>query len=114
MPRELKFIATPEKGEVSAILDQPANARALLVLGHGAGSNMRHSLIADLSDALVRQGMATFRYQYPYSEKGGGGLDGRKVLLATIRSAIEKAKEEAHQSKHAHQQHPLQTEHVRG
>jgi predicted alpha/beta-hydrolase family hydrolase len=96
VPRELKFIATPEKGEVSAILDQPANARALLVLGHGAGSNMRHSLIADLSDALVRQGMATFRYQYPYSEKGGGGLDGRKVLLATIRSAIEKAKEEAH------------------
>lgn len=92
--RELKFLATEEKGEVSAIIDIPDDAHSLLVLGHGSGSNMRHSLVTGLSNALVDVGVATFRYQYPYSERGGGGLDGRKVLLATVRRAIETAAEE--------------------
>ena len=35
------------------------------------------------------------RFNYPYSEKGGGGMDGEKVRLATVRAAIEKAKENA-------------------
>ena len=38
---ELKFLATPEKGEVSALLVLPGNASHLLVLGHGASTNMR-------------------------------------------------------------------------
>ena len=41
-PRELKFIATEEKGEVSALYARPRRAKALLVLGHGSGTNMRH------------------------------------------------------------------------
>ena len=40
--RELKFPATPEKGEVSALLVRPAGASHLLVLGHGASTTMRH------------------------------------------------------------------------
>lgn len=93
--RELRFIATEEKGGVSAILDRPDDARTLLVLGHGSGTNMRHAFIAGLSAALVEARVATFRYQYPYSEKGGGGLDGRNVLLATVRKAIATAAAEA-------------------
>lgn len=84
----LRFLATPEKGEVSALLRRPDDARALLVLGHGASTNMRHAFLAGLSAALADVGIATFRYQFPYMEKGGGGLDGRAVLLATVRSAV--------------------------
>src|SRR6478735_6949445 len=36
MMHEMKFLATPEKGEVSALLVRPENATHLLVLGHGA------------------------------------------------------------------------------
>ena len=39
---DLKFLATEEKGEVSALIAKPDGAEALLVLGHGAGTNMRH------------------------------------------------------------------------
>ena len=93
--RELKFIATEEKGEVSAILASPGNARALLVLGHGSGTNMRHRFMEELSEALNDAGVATLRFNYPYSEKGGGGMDGEKVRLATVQAAIQTAKEYA-------------------
>ena len=84
---ELRFLATEEKGEVSALYARPHGAEALLVLGHGAGTNMRHSFMQDLSDALNDAGIATFRFNYPYSEKGGG-MDGEKVRLATVRAAV--------------------------
>ncbi len=89
--KEITFVATKEKGEVSALLSKPRGAKALLVLGHGAGTNMRHTFMAALSDALNAVGVATFRFNYPYSEKGGG-MDGEKVRLATVRAAVEKAK----------------------
>ncbi len=39
---ELRFVATPEKGEVSALLVRPRNATHLLVLGH-AGLRGHHT-----------------------------------------------------------------------
>ena len=84
---DLKFLATEEKGEVSALIARPAGADAMLVLGHGAGTNMRHAFMQGLSDALNDAGIATFRFNFPYSEKGGG-MDGERVRLATVRAAV--------------------------
>lgn len=93
-PKELKFVATEEKGEVSALYARPREAKVLLVLGHGSGTNLWHRFMQELSDALNDVGIATFRFNYPYSEKGGG-MDGEKVRLATVRAAVEIAKKEA-------------------
>jgi uncharacterized protein len=90
----LKFVATPEKGEVSAALARPSTARSLLVLGHGAGSTASHPLVVGLSEALNRLGVATFRFNYPYSEKGRG-MDSEVVRLATVRAAVATASERA-------------------
>ena len=93
--KELKFTAHEEKGEVSALYLRPRGAEALLVLGHGAGTHMRHTFMEELAQALAAAGVATFRYNYPYSEKGGGGMDGEKVRLSTVRAAVAAAARQA-------------------
>lgn len=86
-PKELKFVATPEKGEVSALLIRPSGATHVLVLGHGASSNMRNPMLTTIAERLAGVGIATLRYNFPYSEKGGG-RNSNETCIATIRSAV--------------------------
>jgi predicted alpha/beta-hydrolase family hydrolase len=91
--KELKFIATPEEGEVSAILMTPEGATHLLVLGHGAGADMRHITLQTLAERLADVSIATFRYNFPFMEKGRS--TGRQdVSITTVCSAVEAAKEQ--------------------
>lgn len=94
MTKELKFNATSEKGDVSALMMRPDNATHLLVLGHGASSNMRTPMLTTIAERLADQGIATFRYNFPYSENGRG-RDPNPVCVATIRSAVKAAREAA-------------------
>ena len=87
---ELKFLATSSKGEVSALLMRPDDATHLLVLGHGASSNMRTPLLQTIAEHLASQKIATFRYNFPYSENGRG-RDSNPVCVETIRSAVKAA-----------------------
>lgn len=85
--KELKFIATSEKGQVSALLIRPADAGHLLILGHGASVNMRHVTLQTIAERMADAGIATFRYNFPYSENGVG-RDSQEVCLTTVRSAV--------------------------
>ena len=88
--KEMKFLATPEKGEVSGLLIRPGDATRLLVLGHGASTNMRHATLQTIAERMADEGIATFRYNFPYMEYGKG-RDSQEVCTATVRSAIEAA-----------------------
>jgi predicted alpha/beta-hydrolase family hydrolase len=91
---ELKFLATSSKGEVSALLMRPEDATHLLVLGHGASSNMRTPMLTTIAEHLATQKIATFRYNFPYSENKRG-RDPNPVCVATIRSAVRAARKVA-------------------
>lgn len=82
------FEATTEKGMVSSLLLRPEGARWLLVLGHGASTDLRHTTLQTIAERLADVGIATFRYNFPYMERGGGGRDSLAVSLATVRSAV--------------------------
>jgi predicted alpha/beta-hydrolase family hydrolase len=84
---ETRFLATPDKGEVSAILIRPERASYLLVLGHGASTNMRHATLQTIADRLAEYRIATFRYNFPYMEHGRG-RDSQGVCVDTVRSAV--------------------------
>lgn len=85
---ESRFMATAEKGEVSSLLLRPEGARWLLVLAHGASTDLRHRTVQTIAERLAEVGIATFRYNFPYMERGGGGRDSQAVTLTTVRSAV--------------------------
>jgi predicted alpha/beta-hydrolase family hydrolase len=87
---ESTFLATPEKGKVSALLLRPEGASHLLVLGHGASTDMRHTTLQTISERLADVGVATFRYNFPYMEHRKA-RDSQAVCTATIRSAVSAA-----------------------
>lgn len=64
------------------------------MLGHGAGSSLRHRTMEQLSAALEAVGVATFRFNYPYSERGRG-MDPEPVRLASVRAAAACAAQQA-------------------
>jgi len=78
-------------GTVSAILMQPANARACYVLAHGAGAGMRHASMDKIAEGLADRGIATFRFNFPYMENKQGRPDQPAVAHAAIRAAVEEA-----------------------
>jgi predicted alpha/beta-hydrolase family hydrolase len=84
---ETRFLATPEKGEVSVLLMRPADASHLLVLGHGASTDMRHATLRTIAERMADVGIATFRYNFPYMENGKG-RDSQEVCTTTVRSAV--------------------------
>jgi len=89
--KELSFEAAKSSGKVSALLIVPGNASTLLVLGHGAGAGMRQRFMEAIASRLADQGIGTFRYQFPYIEKGMRRPDPKPILLATVKSAVESA-----------------------
>ena len=89
---ESRMIATSNGSEVTAILVEPDKAAtALMVLGHGSGTPIRCSLMVQMAEAFAAHGIATFRYNYPYSERmttyDPREIDSLEVLLATTHTA---------------------------
>lgn len=90
----LRFLATPDKGEVSAILMRPEDTTHLVVLAHGASTSMRHRTMETIADALAKRGVATFRYNFPYSENGTA-RNSTATCVETIRNACRAAHDAA-------------------
>ncbi len=78
-------------GSVSALLQRPLDASALLVLGHGAGAGMRHIFMEEMAGLLAERGVATLRYQFPYMEAGRRYPNPQRILTATVRRGVEAA-----------------------
>src|SRR5258706_6055324 len=76
---------------VSGLLDVPPDARALVVLAHGAGAGMTHPFLSAFARGLAERGIASLRYQFPYMERGGKRPDPPKLAHATVRAAAAEA-----------------------
>jgi predicted alpha/beta-hydrolase family hydrolase len=91
--KELK-LEVDDEGRVSALLNRPRNAWALYVLAHGAGTGMRHAFLEAVSKELAGEGVATLRYQFPYTEQEKHRPDAPEILEATVRAAVDRAVKE--------------------
>ncbi len=80
-------IALPD-GAVSGLWSEPPDAKALLVLAHGAGAGMTHKSMAAIADGLAARGVASLRYNFPYVERGSSRPDQPKVAHEAVRAAV--------------------------
>ncbi|WP_420634435.1 alpha/beta family hydrolase [Candidatus Palauibacter sp.] len=94
-PEQAQFVSL-RWGEVSALLVRPTEPRAMLAFAHGAGAGIEHPFMGDMAQRLAGQGIASFRYHFPYME--ARALSGRRrppdrppVLVETVRAAVAKA-----------------------
>jgi predicted alpha/beta-hydrolase family hydrolase len=74
---------------VSGLLLLPDEAKALLVLAHGAGAGMSHPFMAAVATGLGERGIATLLYQFPYMERGSRRPDAPRVAQSTVRAAVD-------------------------
>src|SRR5213079_1925227 len=81
-------IAVGDAHRVSGLLQRPPDAHACYVMAHGAGAGMAHPFMASFAMHLAEHGVATFRYQFPYMERGAKRPDPPKIAHATVRAAV--------------------------
>ena len=79
--------------QVSGLWQAPDDARACLVLAHGAGAGMTHRAMTAIADGLAALGVATLRYQFPYMERGSRRPDAPPVAQAAVRAAVAAAQD---------------------
>jgi uncharacterized protein len=91
-----KVYVSENIGSVSGEFVVPRNARAMIVLAHGAGAGMNHVFMSSLSTALSNHGLATFRYNFPFIEKGSKRPDFPAVAHKVVEAAV----------KHSQQNYP--------
>jgi predicted alpha/beta-hydrolase family hydrolase len=94
-PQRLKINISEEIGSVSALLQLPENAMALLVLAHGAGAGMEHPFMEALAERLAAHRVGSLRFNFAYMEKGKGAPDRPKKAHPAILAAVEEAKKHA-------------------
>lgn len=80
-------------GSVSALLTVPSDASACFVFAHGAGAGMSHSFMEAAASGLADRGIASFRYQFAYMEKGAKRPDPPALAHAVVRAAVTYAAE---------------------
>jgi len=82
---------------VSALLLEPRDAMACLVLAHGAGAGMTHPFMDAAAQGLAARRIATLRYQFAYMEQGTKRPDRAPLAQATVRAAVAAANERLHE-----------------
>ena len=86
--QSLQLEVSPSIGTVSAEYIVPAKSKCLMTLAHGAGAGMNHSFMTTLAASLSEVGIATLRFNFPFTEHKKGRPDTPAVAQQTIAAAI--------------------------
>jgi predicted alpha/beta-hydrolase family hydrolase len=89
--QSFKLKVSPSAGIVSARYLVPDKPACIFTLAHGAGAGMDHSFMETLSEALAKVGIATLRFNFPFTEHKKGRPDSPAIAHLTIEAAISKA-----------------------
>jgi predicted alpha/beta-hydrolase family hydrolase len=92
MPVEHTSIALPGAGVVSAEIALPSGHRpgqTAVILGHGAGNDMRNRLLSAVHAGLAERGLVAVKFNFPYTEAGRRAPDRMPVLEGCFARVVE-------------------------
>ena len=89
--KSLSLKISPAVGTVSAECFVPLKSKCVMTIAHGAGAGMHHSFMVTLAQSLAEEGIATLRFNFPFTENKKGRPDTPIVAHQTIEAAILKA-----------------------
>ena len=89
--KSLTIKISPIIGTVSAECFVAPKSKCIMTLAHGAGAGMHHTFMVTLSQLLAEEGIATLRFNFPFTENKKGRPDTPAVAHQTIEAAILKA-----------------------
>jgi predicted alpha/beta-hydrolase family hydrolase len=75
-------------GSVSGEYIIPEKSDYILTIAHGAGAGMNHPFMKALAEALAERGIASLRFNFPFTENKKGRPDVPAVAHKTIEAAI--------------------------
>jgi predicted alpha/beta-hydrolase family hydrolase len=91
--KSFKLQVSSAIGKVSAKCIIPGKVKCIMTLAHGAGAGMDHIFMETLAKALGEEGIATLRFNFPFTENKKGRPDSPAIAHQTIEAAIKKAQE---------------------
>ncbi|HEY4289998.1 MAG TPA: alpha/beta family hydrolase [Puia sp.] len=91
--RSLSLPVSASIGSVSAEYTIPEKSKCIMTLAHGAGAGMNHAFMTALAAALADAGIATLRFNFPFTEHKKVRPDTPAVAHQTIAAAITNAHE---------------------
>lgn len=91
--KSLTFTVSSEIGKVSARCVAPDKPTCIITFAHGAGAGMDHVFMETMANKLAEEGIATLRFNFPFTENKKGRPDSPAVAHQTIEAAIKKAQE---------------------
>src|SRR5579871_3014120 len=82
--------------ETSALLQRAERPQtdSVLVLGHGASTNMEHRTMGNLAATFLGQGLSVVRFNFLYTEKKKGPPDRMPRLMECFAAVVEKVRQE--------------------
>ena len=92
----MKWRIAVDGEQTSAVLERAAAgpAKAVFVAAHGAGSDMNHRSMLELSAVLRSRGVDVVRFNFLYREKGGRAPDRMPRLQACFSAVTERTRRE--------------------
>ena len=84
------------EGATSALADRPAQpyGNRVVVLGHGASTNMEHRTMQNLAKALLAAGLHVVRYNFLYTEQKRSPPDRIPRLMECCKAVADKVRQE--------------------
>ena len=75
--------------DINLILNEVANAKAVLIIAHGAGASMHHHFLNSVVSALNKLDISCVRFNFPYMDQGKKFPGNPNVNIAAWKSVLQ-------------------------